>query len=76
MSQPRLKSSDFHLKPLRLPIACCATAAVVTGTPSIDTTARLDFSRTVHEAVIAHVGAPKNLEDDVTLLVVSRSLTS
>lgn len=32
------------------------------------------ISRAVYEAVIAHVGAPENLEDDVTLVIVSRAL--
>jgi serine phosphatase RsbU (regulator of sigma subunit) len=32
------------------------------------------IARAVNEAVIAHVGAAENLEDDVTLVVVSRSL--
>ncbi|HJQ38871.1 MAG TPA: SpoIIE family protein phosphatase [Thermoanaerobaculia bacterium] len=32
------------------------------------------ISRAVYEAVIAHVGAAENLEDDVTLVIVSRAL--
>jgi serine phosphatase RsbU (regulator of sigma subunit) len=31
------------------------------------------IARAVNEAVIAHVGAAENLEDDVTLVIVSRS---